>query len=168
MPQSGVTSGDSWYLTSFVILSFYCLSVCLTLLTVSNANHTFLNGEYRGFWVLLLRAERRGLYFVASAAVRCRFTPMPSVFRTVRIALLSITQRTSHTFDHRSRINDLSDFTAEFCGYPYLPWNRQGTRIYRFALQSWVAQAYIGLLLLHLNFKQNLIGVVHRGNPPSP
>ena len=90
MPQSGVTSVRSWYLTSFVILSFYCLSVCLTLLTVSNANKIFLNGEYRGFWVLLLRAERRGLYFVALAAVRCRFTPTPSVFRTVRIACLSI------------------------------------------------------------------------------
>ena len=89
MPQSGVTSVRSWYLTSFVILSVYCLSVCLTLLTVSNANKIFLNGEYRGFGVLLLCAERRILYLVALAVVRCRFTPMPSVFRTVRIVYMS-------------------------------------------------------------------------------
>ena len=159
---------------SFLVSNIFCdplflLSICLPYSSHrSNTNHTFLNGEYRGFWVLLLRAERRGLYFVASAAVRCRFTPMPSVFRTVRIACLSITQLTSHTLDHRSRINDLSDSTAEFCGYPYLPWNRRGTRIYRLALQSGVTQAYMGLLLLHLNFKKNFVGVVHRGNPPSP
>ena len=69
MPQSGVTSDDSWYLTSFVILSFYYLPVCLTLLTVQTQINSFLNGEYRRFWVLLLRAERRGLYFVASAVL---------------------------------------------------------------------------------------------------
>ena len=33
-----VTSVRSWYLTSFVILSFYCLSVCHTFFTVSNTN----------------------------------------------------------------------------------------------------------------------------------
>ena len=78
------------------------------------------------------------------------------------------TQLTSHTFDQGSRINDRSNCTAEFCGYPDLPWNRRETRIYRLALQSGVAQAYMGLLLLHLNFKKNFVGVVHRGNPPSP
>ena len=107
MPQSGVTSVRSWYLTSFVILSFYCLSVCLTLLTNSNTNHIFLNGEYRRFLVLLLRAERRILYFVALAAVRCRFTSMRRFFVPYgSIAHLS-TQLTSHTLDHCSRINDL-------------------------------------------------------------
>ena len=78
------------------------------------------------------------------------------------------TQLTSHTRNHCSRINDHSNLTADFCGYPTLPWNRPGSRIYRLTLQSGVTQAYIGLLLLHLNFQKNLIGVVHWGNPPSP
>ena len=43
-----------------------------------------------------------------------------------------------------------------------------GTRICRLTLQSGLTQAYMGLLLLHLNFQQNFVGVVHWGNPPSP
>ena len=165
MPQSGVTSVRSWYLTSFVILSFYCLSVCLTLLTVSTQIKSFLNGEYRGFWVLLLRAERRILYLVALAVVRCRFTPMPSVFRTVRIVYMS----TNYTHMESLLANQWSPLTLpRFCKYPSCQWNRRRFGICRLTLQGGVTQAYMGLLLLHLNFQQNLVGVVHRGNPPSP
>ena len=120
-----------------------------------------------GFGVTF-RAERRGLYFVALAVLALSIHSDAADFSYQTDRILSINSTNSHMGDHCSRINDHSNLTADFCGYPTLPWNRPGSRIYRLTLQSGVTQAYIGLLLLHLNFQKNLIGVVHWGNPPSP
>ena len=69
MPQSGVTSVRSWYLTSFVILSFYCLSVCLTLLTVSNTNQII--SQWRIPWVLGVTSSCRETRLVLCGVGGC-------------------------------------------------------------------------------------------------
>ena len=168
MPQSGVTSDDSWYLTSFVILSFYYLPVCLTLLTVQTQINSFLNGEYRRFWVLLFRQRDEACTLWRRRCLGCRFTPMRWFFvpnGSFASYINSTLFRTHMIIARESMI--CSSLHRGFCGYPiYL--GIDGIRICRQALQSGWTQAYIGLLLLHLNFQKNFVGVVHWGNPPSP
>ena len=72
MPRSGVTSDDSWYLTSFVILTFYCLSFAFLLSTLKNTNHFKFSMENTvRFFVYIFLAKDEGLYFV-EWAVGCR------------------------------------------------------------------------------------------------
>ena len=125
MPQSGVTSDDSWYLTSFVILSFYYLPVCLTLLTVQTQINSFLNGEYRRFRVLLLRAERRGLYFVALAVLALSIHSDAADFSYQADRIYLSTQLT-HTYVIIAR-EPMTGLLLHrgFCRYPDLPWNRR-------------------------------------------
>ena len=141
---------------SFLVSNIFCdplflLSICLPYSSHrSNTNHTFLNGEYRGFWVLLLRAERRGLYFVASAAVRCRFTAMPSVFCTVRIACSSI-------------------YSTNFTHIWSLLANQRSFELYRGILWiSWPAMESTGNSDIPLGLTKWGCSSVHGTAPPSP
>ena len=67
MPRSGVTSDDSWYLTSFVILTFCCLS--FALLSSTFKNKIQINSQWRIPCVFscLSSGLRRSLYFVVPA-----------------------------------------------------------------------------------------------------
>ena len=113
-------------------------------------------------------AKRRGLYFVTSAVIGCRFTSMRWFFVPNGSFASSINSTLFHTLDHRSRINDLIFVTPRFLWISLSTLESTGVRICRHVLQSGWTQAYIGLLLLHLNFQKNFVGVVHWGNPPSP
>ena len=105
---------------------------------------------------------------MTSAVIGCRFTSMRWFFVPNGSFASSINSTLFHTLDHRSRINDLIFVTPRFLWISLSTLESTGVRICRHVLQSGWTQAYIGLLLLHLNFQKNLIGVVHWGNPPSP
>ena len=151
MPQSGVTSDDSWYLTSFVILSFCCLSVCLT----SSHRHKRKSNlsQWRIPWVLgvtsfVQRDESCTLWlwrWCVVDSLRCRL-----IFRTERIARISINS-TNFTHIWSSLANQWSFFVL-----PRILWI------------SWPAMESTGYSDMPPRLTKGFYSSVHWTAPPSP
>ena len=91
MPQSGVTSDDSWYLTSFVILAFYYLSFALLLSTLKNTIH--FNSQWRipyVFWCIF-SCKRRVLVLCRSAMEYRSAYDLAAIFRIRQTFILNFT-----------------------------------------------------------------------------
>ena len=134
-----------WFLVSNIFCDpHFLLSVfCLTVIHVQKQNSNQFSMENTVRFFVFIFGPKTKLVLCRTGGWKIDPLWSCSIFRIGQIIILN----SHHGFSaaHRDRSERITAF-----------------------LQRMVTQAYMGLLLLHLNFFQNFVGVVHWGNPPSP